>query len=84
VYREAASRGYHFTREKILAEAGAARMTCTHGQLLYEWEHLKQKLKQRDRVRYEVAAGLAEPEAHPMFDLIPGGVESWEVVRDYL
>ncbi len=82
VYQEGGSRGYHFSREKIRAEARAVRMTCTHGQLLYEWEHLKRKLADRDRLRYEAAAALPEPEAHPMFEVIPGGIESWEVVKE--
>jgi hypothetical protein len=61
VYREAVSSGYNFNRGKIWTEEQAVRMLCTHGQLMYEWEHLKQKLKQRDRTRYEAAAAVPEP-----------------------
>ena len=82
VYREAASRGYHFSRDKIRADEQPIRMVCTRGQLLHEWEHLKNKLKTRDRQRYEAIAALAEPQAHPMFDIIAGGIESWEVRTD--
>ena len=78
VYQEAASRGYHFDRDKIQADEQAARMVSTQGQLMYEWAHLKKKLKQRDWSRYEAVAAIIEPEAHPMFDIIPGGIESWE------
>lgn len=79
VYREAVSRGYNFSREKINADEQPLRMESTQGQLLYEWEHLKQKLKQRDAGKYEAAAAVVEPEAHPMFDIVAGGIESWEV-----
>jgi hypothetical protein len=79
IHGEAVSRGYNFSREKIQAvDEQGIRLVSTHGQLMYEWEHLKQKLKQRDPKRYEAAAAISEPEAHPMFDLIAGGVESWE------
>lgn len=78
VYQEAASRGYHFSRDKIYVDEQAIRIVSTQGQLMYEWEHLKQKLNQRDRIKYEAIAAVTEPEAHPMFDIIAGGVESWE------
>jgi hypothetical protein len=81
VYREAVSRGYNFSRDKIQADEQAIRMLSTNGQLLYEWDHLKQKLKQRDKSKSDAVAAVAEPEAHPMFDIIVGGVESWEVAN---
>lgn len=79
VYREAMSRGYNFSRDKIRADEQAIRMVSTYGQLMYEWEHLKQKLKSRNRNKYDAIAAIAEPEAHPIFDIIPGVIESWEV-----
>lgn len=79
VYEEAASRGYHFSREKIQTDDRAVRMMSTQGQLMYEWEHLKKKLKQRDWSKYEAVAAIIEPEAHPMFYILPGEIESWEV-----
>jgi hypothetical protein len=79
VYREAESRGYHFSRERIQADEQGIQIGSTRGQLMYEWEHLKRKLEQRDRSRYEAAAAVLEPEAHPLFDIIAGEIESWEV-----
>ena len=78
VYQEALARGYNFSKAKIQGDGYAIRLLSTQGQLLYEWEHLKQKLKQRARLKYESVAAITRPEAHPMFDIIPGEIENWE------
>ena len=44
---EAVQRGYRFDAAKILAQPKADRMVETRGQLLYEWEHLRAKLRRR-------------------------------------
>jgi hypothetical protein len=80
VYEEAVTRGYDFNREKLAAIDPALRIEATCGQLEYEWEHLKRKLMQRDARRFQAAESIAEPLAHPMFDIVPGGIASWEVV----
>lgn len=79
---EAADRGYRFDAGRILqptpvAEFGAA-IPVARGQLDYEWEHLGRKLHERspeDAARWEDAG---EPSAHPLFSVVPGGIESWE------
>ena len=45
----------------------------------YEWDHLMGKLAQRDRARYEAWLAVDEPETHPLFHVVPGEVEAWEV-----
>lgn len=80
VYAEAVRRGYNFSEGKIGASDFGGVITCTRGQLLYEWDHLKNKLSQRDAARRDALEGLAEPEPHPLFRLVEGGVEDWEVV----
>ncbi|MEK6283801.1 MAG: pyrimidine dimer DNA glycosylase/endonuclease V [Acidobacteriota bacterium] len=84
VYREAVDRGYAFREEKISRAGAGGKIACTRGQLLYEWEHLKTKVKSRDAGRYEEIAGLGEPEPHPIFHIIEGGVEDWEITRGRL
>jgi hypothetical protein len=79
VYEEALLRGYNFNREKLAETDPALRIIGTEGQLEYEWEHLKRKLMQRDNKRYLAAAAIALPEAHPIFEIVPGGIETWEV-----
>ena len=80
VYGESSRRGYKFVEEKIGRDDFGGRIVCTRGQLLYEWEHLKNKLRLRDAARHGELVGLPEPEPHPLFDIVEGGVEDWEVV----
>jgi hypothetical protein len=84
VYEDSLARGFGFSKGKIESERKPIRIACTVGQLLYEWEHLKQKLRTRDAIRYEIAAEIPEPEAHPMFDIVAGDVEVWEIRRNHL
>jgi hypothetical protein len=79
IYSEALNRGYKFSAEKIGPSAFTEKILCPRGQLLYEWNHLKEKLKLRDANRYREIKDIAEPEAHPIFSIIEGGVEDWEV-----
>ncbi|HTQ29774.1 MAG TPA: pyrimidine dimer DNA glycosylase/endonuclease V, partial [Opitutaceae bacterium] len=44
---EAARRGYRFDTRKISRPRFSGRITETRGQLLYEWRHLKAKLRRR-------------------------------------
>jgi hypothetical protein len=79
VYQEAVERGYKFSEEKIGATVEGAQIPCTRGQLLYEWNHLKTKLQTRDERRYLALAHVAGPEAHPLFRIVEGDVEPWEI-----
>jgi hypothetical protein len=69
LYEDASSRGYRFTAEKIAATDFDGKIPCTRGQLLYEWNHLKEKLKSRDAVKYEEINRVQEPQAHPFSGL---------------
>jgi hypothetical protein len=80
VYEEATRRGYSFGAEKIGPRAFDGKIPCTRGQLLYEWEHLKAKLRARDADRYEEIERIEGPEQHPIFEIVEGGVEDWEIV----
>jgi hypothetical protein len=75
---EADRRGYIFNRTKIIPMRTSLRLPVTRGQLLYEWEHLKAKLFQRDPERHRQFAGIEMPETHPVFLLVEGERESWE------
>ena len=79
LYFEAVVRGYKFDADKIGTPDASAEIQCTRGQLLYEWNHLKEKLKLRDAVRYGEIENIEEMEAHPMFKIVEGGVEEWEM-----
>src|SRR5882672_1608244 len=45
VYKESLARGYNFAETKIAGNRRRIVLRCTHGQLLYEWKHFRQKLK---------------------------------------
>jgi hypothetical protein len=42
---------------------------------------LKEKLKERDQRKYDEIKSVEEPEAHPIFKIIEGEVEVWEVIK---
>jgi hypothetical protein len=78
VQEEATRRGYRFTLSKIARRSGARTIKETQGQLRYEWQHLRRKLKQRAPERYRALAGVRRPQPHPLFSLTRGGVREWE------
>ena len=77
VHAEALARGYRFDRDLIASAGTRGRIRVTRGQLEHEWAHLKVKLRRRDparAARYESVF----PAPHPLFSIVPGGVEAWE------
>jgi hypothetical protein len=94
VLEEARSRGYRFDARKLgrrratpdgtapdasPVALAAGRLSVTRGQLAYERDHLLAKLAVRDHERRAVLAAEAAPRPHPLFFVVEGGVESWEV-----
>jgi hypothetical protein len=78
---EAVSRGYRFNSEKIFPARPGQKITETDGQLLYEWEHLKAKLRVRHPEQFARLAEVASPEPHPLFVIVPGSVRDWERMK---
>jgi hypothetical protein len=81
VQSEAARRGYRFDQSKITATATRSKIAVSAGQLAYEYAHLLAKLKLRDPAAYRQLRKVAELRVNPLFVVVPGGVEAWEVVR---
>ena len=79
VHEEAVRRDYHFDSSKIGKRRSRAKIEETRGQLLYEWRHLKRKLKQRDPSRLRELVKIPAP--HPLFKIVPGKVREWEKVK---
>lgn len=78
VQREAARRGYSFDAGKIASHGKVRRIPVNDGQVAYELQHLRTKLALRDPA---ALARLPErPEVHPLFRVVEGGIEEWEVV----
>lgn len=80
VYEEATKRGYEFNASKIGRCRFRGKISETRGQLLYEWAHLRRKLKRRDPERYRESLKVKRPAAHPLFRLVAGKVREWEKV----
>jgi hypothetical protein len=78
VYEEACRRGYQFDVSKIGRQRTRTRLRETDGQLLYEWNHLRQKLKRRAPSLFSAHENICQPEAHPLFRICKGKVRDWE------
>ncbi|HYA76557.1 MAG TPA: pyrimidine dimer DNA glycosylase/endonuclease V [Burkholderiaceae bacterium] len=78
VREEALRRGYRFDGRKIATQRRSKPMLETDGQLLYEWEHLRGKLKMRSPEHYARIREVKLPDAHPLFTIVPGAMRSWE------
>ncbi len=76
---EADVRGYRFDKSKIPSPRFKGTLEETRGQLLYEWEHLKNKLQIRAPDLFQKLRGLKTPEPHPLFRIVSGGVRDWEI-----
>ena len=77
-HRDAERRGYRFDIRKLDATRSRKKIRVTEGQLRYEWSHLQSKLLRRDPSRHEYNASIVEVQPHPLMEIIPGEIESWE------
>lgn len=75
---EAEARGYAFDRKKIGPLRRGVGLRATRGQLAFERQHLLRKLRVRSPQLYRVRRRIAAFEPHPLFRIVPGGVEAWE------
>ncbi|MFX0115666.1 MAG: pyrimidine dimer DNA glycosylase/endonuclease V [Candidatus Hodarchaeota archaeon] len=79
VYREAKNRGYYFNKKKIITPSEKTGLIqISEGQISFELEHLKEKLKARDQKQYEQLLEVVEIDPHPIFEMIAGEREDWE------
>jgi len=79
IYTESMARGYNFKKEKIEWNFKKIRLTVTNGQLKYEISHLKKKLELRDKEKYNQLVVQSSYEIHPMFRVVEGEIEEWEI-----
>ena len=78
IAEEAERRGYQFDASKVSRRKFAGRIEETSGQFFYEWEHLREKLRTRAPKSYRELKNLTNPEAHPLFLIVPGEIRDWE------
>ena len=75
---EAGARGYQFDTTKIIRAKFADRLEETTGQMLYEWQHLKGKLRKRAPHLFRRFNDISMPDPHPMFRIVSGPIRDWE------
>ncbi|HBF88250.1 MAG TPA: hypothetical protein DDX39_06370 [Bacteroidales bacterium] len=80
VYHEASERGYKFDVGKINLNFIPTSISVTKGQLMYEKQHLLNKLKVRDTDKYNKLLNIENVLAHPIFNIVKGEIESWEIL----
>jgi hypothetical protein len=80
VHAEAVRRGYSFDETKIIRCAAHSEIHVTAGQVEYEWKHLLAKLSVRNPSLHDKFRVVSSPIVHPLFRVVPGGIESWERV----
>jgi hypothetical protein len=75
---EARRRGYRFDASRIRRSRPVPQIAETKGQLLYEWQHLRSKLRVRSPLLHRQFRTVHCPEPHPLFRVVPGAVRDWE------
>lgn len=78
VFDESRKRGYRFDRSRLGRAGGDSRIETTAGQLRFEWQRFKEKLMARNRGHLAEVRRIGQPEAHPLFRIVPGPKEDWE------
>ena len=79
VFEESLTRGYHFNKAKFNFCHEPLNLSVTRKQIEYERQHLLKKLKTRDTVRYHKLLKETKIEPHPLFTIIEGEIEEWEI-----
>ena len=80
IAHEARRRGYQFDISRISHRKFNGRLTESRGQLLYEWKHLRAKLRVRAPHLYRQFRAVVAPRPHPLFSIRPGEINEWEKV----
>lgn len=81
IYNESLKRGYNFNKEKINWNFDKIKINVTQGQVEYEANHLLNKLKVREPKRHISLAKNIIFDVHPIFNVITGDIEDWEIIK---
>lgn len=75
---EADRRGYSFDRSRIGPLRRVPLIAVTDGQLAFELQHLRKKLRTRNGAAFRAIRSVKTPDAHPSFSIRRGPVAEWE------
>jgi hypothetical protein len=81
VHEEACKRQYNFDCSKFTPCDSPLPITVTSGQVKYELDHLRRKLKERDPFKLNALEKIKRFDVHPLFKVVKGETEDWEVVN---
>ncbi|HUV42869.1 MAG TPA: pyrimidine dimer DNA glycosylase/endonuclease V [Patescibacteria group bacterium] len=79
IFFEAKKRGYNFERRKIgRVSRNIKKIKVTSGQVDYELNHLKNKLRKRGSTLCNKTVKTKKIKVHPLFTIVIGDIEPWE------
>lgn len=78
IFEESVARGYRFDRSRLGAVEAVVPISATTGQMDFEWSHLMGKLSRRRRALFEELRNVKPVLPHPLFQISPGPIASWE------
>lgn len=81
IFKESIERGYNFNRSLVNWDYREVELDVTRGQLIYEFEHYLKKIKIRDKEKFIQLSEKKIIIPNPMFNVVSGGIESWEVLH---
>lgn len=82
VVKEARTRGYSFSQNKLFPQKKTKKINVSAGQLQYEWQHLLSKLKKRSPQIFAEVKSETKILAHPLFNKNAGKMAFWEKVKN--
>ena len=80
VYENSLERGYNFNKNKVNRDFIPTKLTVTDKQIKFEMKHLLKKLEARDPERFHRLSRKIKIDAHPLFRIIVGEMEEWEII----
>lgn len=80
IFEESTRRGYNFNERKIGSTLSTNKIKITRGQLEYELELLRKKLKKRNPGKYKELLSVKRIKCHPFFKIKEGSIEEWEKI----
>jgi hypothetical protein len=80
VYACSLERGYHFDKNKVNSAFVPTKLTVTDKQIKFELKHLLKKLEARDPERFDKLSLNIKIDANPLFRIIDGEIEDWEII----
>ncbi|MBN1232731.1 MAG: hypothetical protein JXA60_05205 [Candidatus Coatesbacteria bacterium] len=82
IHEESIRRDFGFDFSKILhANELHDAIPVNDGQILYEYNHLLEKLRIRDFNKYQELKGIRNIKANLVFHIVKGDIENWERVH---